>query len=89
MSWLFEMAKCIFINDRKCDDNTTPLKPLKNTPLNDENFKLIKECSWLGCGLEINDKRPIYKKARIGKKYYVFCCEECYNLCINGNYFFY
>ena len=56
------------------------LKQYKNVkkivPLNDENFKLIKECSWLGCGLEFYHKRPIFKKAKMGKRYYAFCCDE-------------
>ena len=89
MNWIYETIKCIFVYDRKSNEFEKPSKCKENIPLNDENFKLIKECSWLGCGLEFYEKRPIFKKAKMGKKYYAFCCEECYMTWLRSNYFFY
>ena len=89
MNWIYETIKCIFVYDRKSNEFEKIQKCKENIPLNDENFKLIKECSWLGCGLEFYEKRPIFKKAKMGKKYYAFCCEECYMTWLRSNYFFY
>jgi hypothetical protein len=89
MNWIFETIKCIFVSNRKDIDIIKPPKCKENIPLNDDNFKLIKECSWLGCGLEFYDKRPIFKKAKLCKKYYAFCCDECYMLWLKSNYIFY
>ena len=89
MDWIYETLKCVFIYDRKGNNTNKPPKPKKNIPLNDENFKLIKECSWLGCGLEFYERRPILKKAKMGKRYYAFCSDECYHTWIKSNYFFY
>ena len=70
-----ELIMCIFTQERK---NSS--QPITNKePLNDENFDLIKECSWYGCGLDFSDARPVFKKARVRGKYYAFCCDECYS----------
>lgn len=89
MNWIYETVKCIFVYDRKDDSILKQPKTKEIVPLNDENFKLIKECSWLGCGLEFYHKRPIFKKAKMGKRYYAFCCDECYTTWLKSNYFFY
>lgn len=90
MNWIYDIAKCLFTYDRKNDsNNANPSKSKELIPLNDDNFKLIKECSWLGCGLEFYDRRPIFKKAKMGKRYYAFCCDECYTTWLKSNYFFY
>jgi hypothetical protein len=88
MDWILETVKCVYTWTRKGGVSLEEdiQKPI---PLNDENFKLIEECSWLGCGLEFYEKRPIFKKARINNRYYAFCCNECYTTWLKSNYFFY
>lgn len=89
MNWIIETMRSIFVFDRKSIEFEKPPKCKENIPLNDDNFKLIEECSWLGCGLEFYDKRPIFKKAKMGKRYYAFCSNECYITWLKSNYFFY
>ena len=89
MNWVYESVKCILGYDRKYDNNIIRRQSKENIPLNDENFKLIKECSWMGCGLEFYDKRPIFMKAKLSKRYYAFCSEECYTTWLRSNYLFY
>ena len=57
-----ELIMCIFTQERKDPSQ----KIIKKEILNNENFVLIKECSWYGCGLEFSNLRPVLKKARFG-----------------------
>lgn len=86
MDWIYETVKCIFVSNRKDSSIKLP-KYKENIPLNDDNFKLIEECSWLGCGLEFYDKRPVLMKARVNSRYYAFCSDECYMIWLKSNYF--
>lgn len=85
MESITEFIMCIFTQNRKSDEPVFKLP--KNTPLDDEKFKLIEECSWYGCGLEFGDHRPIYQKAKRGNFYHAFCCEECYVTWLKLNYY--
>ena len=78
-----ELITCIFTQERK----DSSLKIIKKEPLIDENFFLIKECSWYGCGLDFSDSRPVFKKARVRGKYYAFCCDECYIIWLKMCYY--
>ncbi len=78
-----ELITCIFTQERK---DSSP-KIIKKEPLIDENFVLIKECSWYGCGLDFSDSRPVFKKARVRGKYYAFCCDECYIIWLKMCYY--
>lgn len=89
MECITETLTCVYTWTRKGGISLEEERNFKTLPLNDENFKLIEECSWAGCGLDFYEKRPILKKARINNKYYAFCCEECYHTWLKSNYFFY
>ena len=78
-----ELIMCIFTQERKDPSQ----KIIKKEILDNENFVLIKECSWYGCGLEFSNLRPVLKKARVCGKYYAFCCDDCYLLWLKTCYY--
>jgi hypothetical protein len=43
-----------------------------------EEPKNIDECSWAGCMIEFTNLRKVVQRARVRKRNYAFCCEDCY-----------
>lgn len=89
MDWFLETAKCVYTWTRKDGITIKEEGESMQLPLNNENFMIIDECSWVGCGLNFYDKRPIFKKARIKNRYYAFCSDECYSTWLRSSYFHY
>jgi len=67
-----EYFSCIFTEYRKDSNNQNP--PLKIHTRQKKNTN----CSSNECMLKFTDTRPCSKMAKIGKRCYGFCNEDCY-----------
>ena len=86
MNYLYDFYQCIMLSNRKKEKNLDSIEIYKKT-MNLEKFDEIKECSWLGCGLDLNKEDESIIMAKIRNKYYIFCSEECYQYWLKMKYF--
>ena len=79
--------QCVITRNRKNIVGQPPVTEGANT--NDDNalFDSIKECSWAGCMLEFYEHRQQVQQAKIGKKTFAFCSENCYRTWLRGGYY--
>ena len=70
MNYLYDFYQCIMLSNRKKEKNLDSIEIYKKT-MNLEKFDEIKECSWLGCGLDLNKEDESIIMAKIRNKYYI------------------